>query len=54
MIPAIGQEVDHSFLGPDDGIELNRWGLLKTDETTLVTGRPGVFAGGDASPGRPP
>jgi len=51
VIPAIGQEVDHAFLGPDDGVDLNRWGLIKTDETTLVTDRPGVFAGGDAVTG---
>jgi formate dehydrogenase beta subunit len=51
VIPAIGQEVEHGFLGPDDGIELNRWGLIKADETTLVTDRPGVFAGGDAVTG---
>jgi formate dehydrogenase beta subunit len=51
VIPAIGQAVDHSFLTPEDGIELNRWGLIRTDETTLATDRPGVFAGGDAVTG---
>lgn len=51
VIPAIGQEVDHAFLGPDDGVDLNRWGLIKTDATTLVTDRPGIFAGGDAVTG---
>jgi len=51
VIPAIGQAVDHSFLSPEDGIELNRWGLIKTDDTTLVTDRAGVFAGGDAVTG---
>lgn len=51
VIPAIGQEVDHAFLGPDDGIDLNRWGLIKADATTLVTDRPGIFAGGDAVTG---
>ncbi|MBD3220624.1 NAD(P)-binding protein [bacterium] len=51
VIPAIGQAVDHSFLSPEDSIELNRWGLIKADETSLVTDRPGVFAGGDAVTG---
>ena len=51
VIPAIGQEVDQTFLNPEDGIGLNRWGLIQADETSLVTNRPGVFAGGDAVTG---
>ncbi len=51
VVPAIGQEVDHSFLSPEDGIELNRWGLIKVNENTLSTGHKGVFAGGDAVTG---
>jgi len=51
VIPAIGQAVEHSFIGPEDGIELNRWGLIRADETTLTTDQPGVFAGGDAVTG---
>jgi len=51
VIPAIGQAVDHGFLRPEDGIELNRWGLIDADETSLTTDHPGVFAGGDAVTG---
>jgi formate dehydrogenase beta subunit len=51
VIPAIGQAVDPSFTHAEDGVELNRWGLIKADETTLETDRPGVFAGGDAVTG---
>ncbi|MCP4216471.1 MAG: FAD-dependent oxidoreductase [bacterium] len=51
VVPAIGQEVDHSFLSPEDGIELNRWGLIQADENTLMTGHKGIFAGGDCVTG---
>ncbi len=51
VVPAIGQEVDHSFLTPGDGIELNRWGLIKADENTLMTDNKGIFAGGDCVTG---
>jgi formate dehydrogenase beta subunit len=51
VVPAIGQEVDHRFLSPGDGIEFNRWGLIKADENTLRTTRQGVFAGGDCVTG---
>ncbi len=51
IIPAIGQYVDLSFLKGDEGIEINRWGLIKVNEDTLMTSKPGVFAGGDAVSG---
>jgi formate dehydrogenase (NADP+) beta subunit len=51
VVPAIGQEVDHGFLSEDDGISLNRWGLITVDENTLMTERKGVFAGGDSVTG---
>lgn len=51
VVPAIGQKVDHTFVGPDEGVEFNRWGLIKADEQTLRTSRRGVFAGGDAVTG---
>jgi len=51
IVPAIGQEVDHSFLSKDDNIELNRWGLIKVNEDSLQTDRKGVFAGGDCVTG---
>ncbi len=51
IVPAIGQEVDHGFLSPDDHIELTRWGLIRVDENTLMTGHKGIFAGGDCVTG---
>ena len=47
VIAAIGQQVDHSFVSPGDNIEFNKWGTIVADERTLMTGRKGVFAGGD-------
>lgn len=47
VIPAIGQAVDSSFLSTEDGIAINKWGLIQADETTLSTSRKAVFAGGD-------
>ena len=51
IVPAIGQKVDHSFLSPDDGIELNKWGLIDVNSETLETTQKGVFAGGDCTTG---
>lgn len=51
VVPAIGQMVDHAFISPGDGIELNRWGLIDADPTTLMTSHNGIFAGGDAVTG---
>jgi formate dehydrogenase beta subunit len=51
VVPAIGQRVDHSFIGPDEGVEFNDWGMIKANDQTLRTTRRGVFAGGDAVTG---
>ena len=51
VVPAIGQEVDHGFLAPGDGVELDRWGMIKANADTLETDRKGVFAGGDCVTG---
>ena len=51
IVPAIGQAVDHSFLSKDDGIELNKWGLIDAKSKTLETTQKGVFAGGDCTTG---
>ncbi len=51
VVPAIGQEVDHTFITPEDLIQLNRWGLIKVNEDTLMTEHKGVFAGGDCVTG---
>jgi len=45
LILAIGQEPDLSL--SDDGIELTRRGMIKTDSDTMATSMDGVFAGGD-------
>ena len=47
VVPAIGQSPDLSFLGSNGKIEVGRGSTIKTDDVTLETGIPGVFAGGD-------
>ncbi len=47
VIPAIGQQVDSSFLDGTAGIEITRWGTVDADPVTFHTSKPGVFAGGD-------
>lgn len=51
IIPAIGQELDTSFLGPKHGLRISRENLLVVDPDTMATGQKGVFAGGDATTG---
>ncbi len=51
MVAAIAQAPEISFLDPDHGLEITRWGTFKVDEQTLATNQPGVFAGGDAAAG---
>ncbi len=48
VIAAIGQTPDAAFLPAD--VRLTQGGTLACDET-MATGRPGVFAGGDAASG---
>lgn len=48
IIAAIGQQVEPVGL---EGVVLNKWGTLQTDEVSLMTNLPGVFAGGDAVTG---
>ena len=47
MIPAIGQQVNTSFLEGTKGVELTRWGTVAADAVTYQTSYPGIFAGGD-------
>ena len=47
VIAAIGQQIERGVLGEADGIEVDRWGCIKTDPDSLQTSRAGVFAGGD-------
>jgi heterodisulfide reductase subunit A-like polyferredoxin len=51
MVAAVAQAPEISFLDPDHGLEISRWGTFKVDPQTLATNRSGVFAGGDAAAG---
>ena len=51
IIPAIGQKTDTACLEGMAGIKINRWQNIEVDPVTYETGRPGVFAGGDAQTG---
>lgn len=46
VIAAVGQTVDRS-LAEQEGLRVTGWGIA-SDERTLATNLPGVFAGGDA------
>ncbi len=48
LVLALGQDVDLSMLAGVEGLEI-RDGVVQVDER-LMTGRPGVFAGGDMVP----
>jgi formate dehydrogenase (NADP+) beta subunit len=49
VVLALGQESDTGFLRAVPGVELDR-DVVRVDQVTLMTGAPGVFAGGDAVP----
>jgi len=49
LILALGQVTDSGFLQKLDGVEFDRNGVVRVDET-MMTGFPGVFAGGDMVP----
>jgi len=51
LVAAIAQAPEISFLAPDHGLELTRWGTFKVNPQTLETNRLGIFAGGDAAAG---
>ncbi|HUO92106.1 MAG TPA: FAD-dependent oxidoreductase, partial [Rhizomicrobium sp.] len=51
VIAAIGQQIQSGAITKDDGVELNKWKTVGVDKTTLITSRPGVFAGGDCETG---
>ena len=51
MVAAVAQAPEISFLDPDHGLEITRWGTFKVDPETLTTNRSEVFAGGDAAAG---
>ncbi len=47
VVMAIGQGPNPLVTQTTEGLELNRWGNIVVDETTMMTSIPGVFAGGD-------
>jgi NADPH-dependent glutamate synthase beta subunit-like oxidoreductase len=49
VILALGQETDTAFLRTVPGVEFERDGTVKVSPT-LMTGAPGIFAGGDMVP----
>lgn len=49
VVLALGQDTDLAFLGRAEGIEVED-GVVVVDDSQM-TGRPGVFAGGDVAPG---
>lgn len=51
VIAAIGQQVQSGAIGVSDGVDLNKWKCVGADATSLITSRPGVFAGGDCQTG---
>jgi len=49
LILALGQETDTSFLRHVEGLEFQEDGVVLVDPS-MMTGHPGIFAGGDMSP----
>jgi NADPH-dependent glutamate synthase beta subunit-like oxidoreductase len=47
VIEAIGQEAETDLAALLPGVALSRDGMVEADRTTMMTGRTGVFAGGD-------
>ncbi len=51
VITAVGQSPDLSFLPEDSKLQISLKGTIVTDENSLATNIPGVFAGGDVASG---
>jgi glutamate synthase (NADPH/NADH) small chain len=47
VIVAIGNSSNPLIPQTTPGLETNKWGNITVDENTMMTSRPGVFAGGD-------
>ena len=47
MVVAIGNSSNPLIPQTTPGLETNRWGNITVDERTMMSSRPGVFAGGD-------
>ena len=50
VILALGQVTDAEFLRTTEGVDFDKDGVVQVNPETLMTGAPGVFAGGDAVP----
>ncbi len=50
LVLALGQDVDMSLLSGIPGL-LTEDGVVQVDPETMMTGHPGLFAGGDMAPG---
>lgn len=50
ILMAIGQDVDSAALN-ESHLEVNKWGHIVIDETTMMTNISGVFSGGDCATG---
>ncbi len=51
VIPAIGQGQDLNFLRGEKGIVISKYETVQVDDDNLMTGKPGVFSGGDCVSG---
>jgi len=51
LIVAIGEQLSPFTAGQNDGISVNKQEMIEVEGETLLTSRPGVFAGGDAVTG---
>ncbi len=49
VLVAVGQENAFPWIETDLGMEFDRWGMPKVDETTFQCSIPGVFFGGDSA-----
>jgi glutamate synthase (NADPH/NADH) small chain len=47
VVVAIGNSSNPLVPQTTKGLETNRWGNIVADEKTMMTSRPGIFAGGD-------
>lgn len=46
-IVAVGSGANPLLTGSTEGLQLNKWGYIVTDDASAKTSRPGVWAGGD-------
>ncbi len=51
VIMSIGTSPNPLIANTTQGLEINKWGCIVTDETNGQTSRAGIFAGGDAASG---